>query len=111
MMGRAQRIGAGFAALALMMPGARIPAQDSPAAQITNTPQGGFVLKMTGELVLTNVVARDAKTGELVRGLKQSDFTIFENGKPQQIATFDFESVERSAPLNEATISGVAANA
>jgi VWFA-related protein len=111
MMGRAQRIGAGFAALALMMPGARIPAQDSPAAQVTNTPQGGFVLKMTGELVLTNVVARDAKTGELVRGLKQSDFTIFENGKPQQIATFDFESVERSAPLNEATISGVAANA
>jgi VWFA-related protein len=111
MMGWAQRIGAGFAALALMLPGARIPAQDSAAAQVTNTPQGGFVLKMTGELVLTNVVARDAKTGELVRGLKQSDFTIYENGKPQQIATFDFESVEMAAPLNEATISGVAANA
>jgi hypothetical protein len=61
--------------------------------------------------VLTNVVARDAKTGELVRGLKQSDFTVYENGKQQQIATFDFESVEMAAPLNEATISGLAAGA
>jgi len=54
-------------------------------------------------------VARDAKTGELVRGLKQSDFAIYENGKRQQISTFDFESVEMAAPLNEATISGLAA--
>ncbi len=29
---------------------------------------GGFVLKVNAELVLTNVVVRDAKTGELVRG-------------------------------------------
>jgi hypothetical protein len=50
-------------------------------AQVSNTPQGGFVLKMNGELVLTNVVARDAKTGEVVQGLKQSDFSIYENGK------------------------------
>ena len=70
--------------------------------------QGGFLFKINGELVLTNVVARDAKTGELVRGLKQSDFTIYENGKQQQISTFDFESVEMATPLNEATISGLA---
>ena len=44
--------------------------------QVSSTPQGGFMLKVNGELVLTNVVARDAKTGELVQGLKQSDFTI-----------------------------------
>jgi len=60
-------------------------------------------------LVLTNVVARDTKTGELVRGLKQSDFHIYENGKQQQVSTFDFESVEMAAPLNETTISGLAA--
>ena len=76
-----------------------------------NTPQGGFVLKMNGELVLTNVVARDAKTGEVVQGLKQSDFTIYENGKQQQIDTFDFESVDMATPLNEATVSGLAAGA
>ncbi len=66
-------------------------------------------LKANAELVLTNVVARDAKTGEFVRGLKQSDFTIYENGKKQQIATFDYQSVEMAKPLNEATVSGLAA--
>jgi len=55
------------------------------------------------------VVARDAKTGEFVRGLKQSDFSVYENGKQQQIATFDFQSVEMAKPLNEATINGLAA--
>jgi VWFA-related protein len=103
-----QRVGAGFAALALGLPGAQpVVAQDS--RQISITPQGGFTLKMNGELVLTNVVVRDAKTGEVVRGLKQSDFSIYENGKQQQIASFDFESVDRATPLNEATVSGLAA--
>ena len=41
-------------------------------------------MKVNAELVLTNVVARDAKTGEFVRGLKQSDFTVYENGKQQR---------------------------
>jgi len=78
------------------------PSQSSPSAQ-------DFTLKINGELVLTNVVARDTKTGELVRGLQQSDFTIMENGKKQQISTFDFESVEMATPLHEATVSGLAA--
>jgi VWFA-related protein len=78
---------------------------------VQTNPQGGFVLKENAELVLTNVVVRDAKTGEVVHGLKQSDFTVYENGKQQQIATFDFQSVDMAAPLNEATISGLAASA
>jgi len=115
-----QRVGAGVAALALTMPGAQpgfaqssdqaSSGQQSPA-QVSTTAQGGFVLKMNGELVLTNVVARDAKTGEVVQGLKQSDFSIYENGKQQHIETFDFESVDRATPLNEATVSGLAAGA
>jgi VWFA-related protein len=44
----------------------------------------------------------------VVRGLKQSDFTLLENGKPQKIETFDFESVDQATPLNEATVSGMA---
>ena len=108
MKGWRQRIGAGFAALALgAQPGLGF-AQNSPSAQVSNAPQGGFVLKMNAELVLTNVVARDTKTGELVRGLKKSDFSIFENGKQQQVSTFDFETVEMATPLNEATVSGLA---
>jgi len=81
----------------------------SSNAQDSSTGQSGFVLKMNGELVLTNVVARDAKTGEVVQGLKQSDFSISENGKQQRIDTFDFESVDKATPLNEATVSGLAA--
>src|SRR4029077_8658157 len=77
--------------------------------QVASTPQDGFTLKMAGELVLTNVVVRDSKTGELVRDLKQSDFHILEDGKEQQISTFDFENVDMATPLKEATVSGLAA--
>ncbi len=113
MTGWMRRFGAGIAMLALTLPGAQ-PAfaqrsGDASSAQVSTTPQGGFVLKMNGELVLTNVVVRNAKTGELVQGLKQSDFSIYENGKQQQIETFDFESVDKATPLNEATVSGLAA--
>jgi VWFA-related protein len=123
MCGLMQRLGAELGLLALLAPAAPpIPAQDpgqvssTPAAQnlqiatpVSSTPQGGFTLKANAELVLTNVVARDAKTGELITGLKQSDFKIYENGKEQQIDSFDFESVDMAAPLKEATVSGLAA--
>ena len=67
---------------------------------------GSFTIKVNSDLVLTNVVVRDKKTGEVVRGLTANDFSILENGKPQQIASFDFESVDQAAPLDEATVSG-----
>ncbi len=73
-----------------------------------NPDQSSFTLKVNSDLVLTNVVVRDKKTGEVVRGLTQKDFTILENGKQQQISSFDFESVDQATPLNEATISGLA---
>jgi VWFA-related protein len=104
---------AGFAAGALAFLGAQPAHSQSPGgalgAQIPDSQLGGYVLKMNGDLVLTNVVARDAKTGELVQGLKQSDFSIYENGKQQHIESFDFESVDKATPLNEATVSGLAA--
>ena len=95
------------AALAIALPGPQaIAAQEPvPVQQQSN----GYVFKANAELVLTNVVVRDSKTGEFVRGLMQSDFTISENGKKQQIATFDFQSVDMATPLNEATVSGLAA--
>src|ERR1700722_10809844 len=87
------------ALLALAAAGAR--AQDS---------QEAFTLKVNSDLVLTNVVVRDKKTGEVVRGLKASDFQVLENGKPQSIISFDFQSVDQAAPLNEATINGKTPN-
>jgi VWFA-related protein len=113
MFDRAQRLVAAVIAAALMMPAAPLVlAQDAaqfPSGQVGTSRSGDFVLKTNSELVLTNVVVRDAKTGEFVRGLKQSDFSIYESGKQQQVTTFDFQNVEMATPLNEATVSGLAA--
>jgi len=87
------------------------PPPDGPPPQDSQPNNGAFTLKVNSDLVLTNVVVRDKKTGEVVKGLKQSDFTILENGKPQTISTFDFESVDQAMPLNEATVSGMAGSA
>jgi VWFA-related protein len=68
-----------------------------------------FTLTVQTDIVLTNVVVRDKKTGELVKGLKANDFTILENGKPQKIATFDYQNVDEAAVLQEkTTVSGKA---
>jgi len=45
-------------------------------------------------LVLANVVVRDKK-GNLVRDLKKEAFTLYEDGKKQEISTFDFENVDQ----------------
>jgi len=62
-----------------------------------------FTLKVQTDIVLTNVVVRDRKTGAVVKGLKASDFTILENGKPQKIASFDYQNVDDAAVLAEKT--------
>src|SRR5580692_221544 len=65
-------------------------------------------IEVTTELVLVNVVARDKKCN-LVRDLKKEDFTLLEDGKKQNISTFDFENVDEMATADgaEATVSGV----
>jgi VWFA-related protein len=67
-------------------------------------------IRVTSELVLANVVVRDKK-GNLVRDLKKEDFTLYEDGKKQQISTFDFENVDQleTAGAAEQTVTGEAA--
>ena len=70
---------------------------------------GTYRITRTVQRVLTNVVVRDKKTGEVIKGLKQSDFTIVEDKKPQKILTFDYENVDEVAEAlteKEATVSG-----
>jgi hypothetical protein len=74
-------------------------------AQQQDQQNQSFTLKVNSDIVLTNVIPRDKKTGEIIKGLTAKDFTITENGKPQQITSFDYESVDEAAALNEATIS------
>ena len=68
---------------------------------------GPAPIRVSTELVLVNVVARDKK-GNPVRDLKQADFTLYEDGKKQQISTFDFEDVDQLPVTAGATVSGAA---
>ena len=71
--------------------------------------QGTYRLNLNANIVLTNVVLRDKKTGAVVKGLKASDFTIYEDKKPQKIISFDYQNVDEAAVLTEkSTASGKA---
>ena len=81
----------------------------SPGLAQQQAADGTFTLKVQSDIVLTNVVVRDKKTGEVVKGLKASDFTVMENGKPQKIESFDYQNVDEAAVLREkTTVSGKA---
>ena len=69
-------------------------------------------MRVTTEIVLVNVIARDKK-GNLIRDLKQSDFSVYEDGQKQQVSSFDFENVDALQTAGEAgeTITGAAGNA
>ena len=98
------RIDRAVLALAVMLAGAPVAGWSQQANS-----NGTFTLKVQSDIVLTNVVVRDKKTGEVVKGLKASDFTILENGKPQKLVSFDYQSVDEAAVLHEsATVTGKA---
>jgi VWFA-related protein len=69
----------------------------------------GPVLKVSTEIVLVNVVARD-KHGNLINDLKREDFTLYEDGKKQELASFDFEKVDEMVMAAAAgtTVTGTA---
>src|ERR1039458_5074741 len=51
----------------------------------------------------TNLVIIDAgvrdKSGKVIPGLQKSDFTLLEDGKPQQISVFEFQKLEGDVNL------------
>ncbi|MGB7727609.1 MAG: VWA domain-containing protein [Candidatus Acidiferrum sp.] len=69
----------------------------------------GGVVKVSTEIVLVNVVARD-KHGNLIKDLKREDFTVYEDGKKQELASFDFEKVDEMVMAGAAgnTVTGTA---
>ncbi|MFI5098508.1 MAG: VWA domain-containing protein, partial [Candidatus Acidiferrales bacterium] len=90
-------------AAALFSPGAPLRAQE-PGQQPVAA-QGR--IRVTTELVLVNVVAHD-KQGNLIKDLKKEDFTLFEDGKKQDISSFDFENVDELPATAGPTVSGAA---
>lgn len=65
-------------------------AQTSP--QQSQKPAAEYTFKVTTDLVLVNVVARD-KHGNLVHDLQAQDFTVLEDGRSQRVSSFDSESL------------------
>jgi len=94
--------------LALLL-GTSMPAQQQQQAQAQKPGEPGFRVKVTTEIVLVNVIARDKK-GNLIRDLKQSDFTVYEDGQKQQVSSFDFENVDelQTAGAAGTTVTGAA---
>lgn len=70
--------------------------QGNPASAQQNAPgelKGTYKFEITTQLVVVNVSAKD-KNGNPIEGLKASDFTVTEDGKPQQIKTFEYQRLE-----------------
>ena len=67
--------------LAVALPSAYLPSQTD------------YTFHAETEVVLVNVTVRD-KTGQFVRDLKPEDFQVKEDGKTQQIVSFDIENTD-----------------
>ncbi len=59
--------------------------------------QPSVTIRSTTTLVQVNLAARDAR-GRPVTGLTKDDFEVFDNGRPQRIATFSVETSASAAP-------------
>jgi len=57
------------------------------------------VFRSATSIVSVDVIVRDA-SGNVVKGLTAADFTVLEDGKPQQIETFSFQQITDTAPDN-----------
>ena len=87
--------------------------QNPPAQQKPESPEATTVIRTTTRLVVVNVVAKNSK-GQPVADLKSEDFTVLENGRPQQVKVFNFQSrtnaaIKAAQPV-EAPVSDVVTN-
>jgi len=73
-------------------------AQQGPqtGGNLQNAPGGTARFGATTQLVVEDVIVK-TKDGKPIEGLKPSDFTITEDGKPQKISVFEFQTLEDQA--------------
>jgi VWFA-related protein len=104
-MGKKRKLGRMATTLLLVWAAAGNLVAQQPEAPV----QSGARVKVSTEIVLVNVVARD-KHGNLIKDLKREDFTVYEDGKKQDLASFDFEKVDELAMAGGAgtTVTGEA---
>ncbi|HEY1336847.1 MAG TPA: VWA domain-containing protein, partial [Bryobacteraceae bacterium] len=66
------------------------------AAAAQDAPKSAVKFETTTRLVVVNVAAK-TKSGQTLDGLQASDFTVTEDGKPQQIRIFEYQRLEGDA--------------
>lgn len=76
-----------------MLAAALLAASAAPRAQQDAQP----VFRAGASVVSVDVVVRD-ESGAIVRGLTAADFTVLEDGRPQQVQTFSFEEIVAAPP-------------
>ncbi|MBV9609828.1 MAG: VWA domain-containing protein, partial [Acidobacteria bacterium] len=64
-----------------------------PLSAFAQASPAGYTFRAQSEIVLVNVTVRD-RNGNLLRDLKQDDFTVLEDNKPQQIVSMDLENTD-----------------
>jgi VWFA-related protein len=57
----------------------------------------------TSNLVIVDVTVRD-RSGKPIEGLKRTDFTVMEDGKPQKMAVFEFQNLSMEPAAPEASL-------
>jgi VWFA-related protein len=69
----------------------------TPVVQQPNAPlqKQAYKFEAEAQLVVLNVSAKD-KSGNPVEGLKVNDFTVTEDGRPQQVKVFEFQKLEET---------------
>jgi hypothetical protein len=81
--------------------GAIVVAIAALSAAFLSAQQAPPVFRSSTAIVSVDVIVRDA-SGNIVKGLTAADFTVLEDGKPQQIETFTFQQIADTAPENQA---------
>ncbi|HTR38019.1 MAG TPA: VWA domain-containing protein [Bryobacteraceae bacterium] len=74
------------------------PGQQQQTQNAPTVPDTGLRISTTTQLVVEDVLIK-SKDGKPVLGLKPSDFTITEDGKPQKISVFEFQTLEQEQPV------------
>lgn len=70
---------------------------DAQANAGSGSPQSGYTFHANSRVVLTDVTVTD-RNGNPIHGLKASDFHVFDNNKPQEIASFEEHRRDDVAP-------------
>ena len=91
--------------MAALLPWPAVAQTQQPSTQ---TEGSSYKIKVTTEIVLVNVVARD-KQGNFVKDLRPGDFNVQEDTKTQKIESFDREQIDVTPALanaSEPTVTG-----